>query len=363
MPFDDSEVGLRAQSMAAIRKDRSPMLASAVETLEAAIWLMAGGSYAQAVSLLHTSIELSLKAELDRVHRALIADKRSLDYSDLKSILKEEFAAHPRGRALTIPAFDIDKTITFLEAVERVGDLYPEIIRRWYGGSRKESTPLKDFHDLRNDIVHSGGRGSARIGEIEAILLVALPFLKTFLEAVLPEDVALEALVMPRVNRELKVAQKVAEHFRQKSPDVPIPSHVLACLSHLVVFNRTYIAEFLDRDGYVEDDGDRDFRLGEQAKREFENDERHHDFTGTCHICDNYSLFVSLELDEERSPPQVFVQALSCFKCGLLIEGDSPEALANVHFGPVDEHAIRAYLKDMGKSDLAASVLSRTQGG
>ena len=59
---------------------------------------------------------------------------------------------------------------------------------------------------------------------------------------------------------------------------------------------------------------------------------------------------------------EVFVQALSCFKCGLWLEGDSPEALANVHFGPVDADELTAYLKDIGKADLAAQVLSRTQG-
>ena len=200
------------------------------------------------------------------------------------------------------------------------------------------------------------------MGEVEAIVLVAFPFLKTFLGSVLPEDTTVEALVMRRVHREFEVAQNVAEHFRRESRELPIPVSVFGCLSRLIVFNRTYVAEFWDRDGYLEDEGNRDFRLGEHAKREFEDGARHHDFTGTCHICGNFSLLVSLELDEERSPPQVFVQALSCFKCGLWLAGDSPEALANVHFGPVDADEITAYLKDIGKADLAAQVLSRTQG-
>ena len=355
MPFDSQEVHWKSEAMEAIRRERSPLLASAIETLDAAIWVMAGGSHAQAVSLFHTVIELSLKAELDRVHRALIADRRSLEYNDLKRILRQEFAAHPRGQALAIPPFDIDKTITFLEAVDRVADLYREVIQPW----RKR---LEAFHLLRNDIVHAGRRGAAPMGEVEAIVLVAFPFLKTFLGSVLPEGTTVEALVMRRVYREFEVAQNVADHFRRESRELPIPVSVLGCLSRLIVFNRTYVAEFWDRDGYLEDEGDRDFRLGEQAKREFEDGTRHHDFTGACHICGNYSLLVSLELDEERSPPQVFVQALSCFKCGLWLEGDSPEALANVHFGPVDADELTAYLKDIGKADLAARVLSRTQG-
>jgi len=355
MPFDSYEVGRKSQAMEAIRRERSPLLASAIETLDAAVWVMAGGSHAQAVSLFHTAIELSLKAELDRVHRALIADRRGLEYNDLKRILRQEFAAHPRGQALSIPPFDIDKTITFLEAVDRVADLYREVIHPW----RKR---LGDFHLLRNDIVHAGRRGAASMDEVEAIVLVAFPFLKTFLGSVLPEGTTVEALVMRRVYREFEVVQNVAEHFRRESRDLPIPGGVLGCLSRLIVFNRTYVAEFWDRDGYLEDEGDRDFRLAEQAKREFETGERHHDFTGTCHICGNYSLLVSLELEEEKSPPQVFVQALSCFKCGLWLEGDSPEALANVHFGPVEADEIRAHLKNIGEADLADQVLSRTRG-
>jgi hypothetical protein len=73
MPFDSDEVHSKIEAMEAIRRERSPLLASAIETLDAAVWVLAGGSHAQAVSLFHTAIELSLKAELDRVHRALIS--------------------------------------------------------------------------------------------------------------------------------------------------------------------------------------------------------------------------------------------------------------------------------------------------
>jgi hypothetical protein len=354
MPFDSDEVQTKIQAMEAIRRERSPLLASAIETLDAAIWVMAGGSHAQAVSLFHTAIELSLKAELDRVHRALIADRRGLEYNDLKRILRQEFAAHPRGQTLSIPPFDIDKTITFLEAIDRVADLYREVIHPW----RKR---LEAFHSLRNDIVHAGLREAASMGEVEAIVLVAFPFLKTFLGAVLPDGATVEGLVMRRVYREFEVAQVVAEQLRRDQRVLPIPGSVIGCLSRLVIFNRTYVAEFWDRDGYSEDEGDRDFRLGEQAKREFERDAWHHDFTGTCHLCRNHSLLVSLKLDEEKSPPQVFVQALSCFKCGLWLEGDSPRALANLHFGPVEGDEIEAFLKDIGKANLAAQVLSRTR--
>ena len=48
MPFDSYEVGRKSQAMEAIRRERSPLLASSIETLDTAIWVMAGGSQAQA---------------------------------------------------------------------------------------------------------------------------------------------------------------------------------------------------------------------------------------------------------------------------------------------------------------------------
>lgn len=350
MPFDADEVYRKNGAMEAIRRERSPLLASSIETLDAATWVMAGGSHAQAVSLFHTAIELSLKAELDRVHRALIADRRGLEYNDLKRILRQEFAAHPRGQALSIPPFDIDKTITFLEAVDRVGDLYREVIQPW----RKR---LEAFHQLRNDIVHAGRRGPSPLGEIEAILLVAFPFLKTFLGAVLPAGATVESLVMRRIYREFEVAHQAVEHRKRKSSQDPIGADALACLSRLIVFNRSHVADLWDRDGYLLDEGDRDYELGEQAKREFERDGLHHDFTGLCRICSNHSALISLELEEERASPRVYVKALSCFKCGLRLDGDSPEAIANIHFGPVEPDQMRAYLKDIGEAELASQVL------
>jgi hypothetical protein len=68
-----------------------------------------------------------MKAELENIHRALVADTRQLSYTMLKSLLRNAFNQHPSGRKLEIPEADVEKTITFFEAVDRVRELHPSV--------------------------------------------------------------------------------------------------------------------------------------------------------------------------------------------------------------------------------------------
>jgi hypothetical protein len=77
-------------------------LRSSFESFMAALWLITDDNFPQALSLLHNSIELAFKAELEQIHPLLIADSKRLDYETLKIYLREEFLKHPRGLHINI---------------------------------------------------------------------------------------------------------------------------------------------------------------------------------------------------------------------------------------------------------------------
>lgn len=346
MPYDAVELHSQHKAIALLREHRPPMLASAIDTFNAAMWVVAGGRLPQAVSLLHTSIELALKSELDRVHRALVAGLKNLDYDDLKRILRNEFASHPKGRDMEIPPFDFDKTITFTDSVTRVGDLYKNTVPRW-------KTRLVQLHELRNDIVHSGIRGEKSIGYVDAILCVAFPFLDSFLKDILPEGASLENLTTPRVYRELAIASNVADE-KKKRKEV-LDGDLLEVVASVVKFNGSHLQALVDNMGWIEDEGERDYELRQRVLRAFEQRGYRPDFDNgnfandqSCRVCGESSLIVSLDVNELSDTPVVFVKAVVCYKCGLFLEGSTPASLVNVHFGAIPEDISRAFLRDTG---------------
>src|SRR5262245_18539002 len=162
MPYDALEYLKRELALKKIRESHSPLAVSAMESLDAALWLLGGRREPQALSLLHNAIELALKGELENIHRALIADGRRWGYEELKAILREAFLAHPRGASVNLPEFDIDRTITFDEAINRVKDLYPSLLTKW-------EKQLKKLHSFRNKLIHYGHEPSDISDFVEAI--------------------------------------------------------------------------------------------------------------------------------------------------------------------------------------------------
>jgi hypothetical protein len=160
MAYINVKTGFFLEERKKIQALNSTPLLSAVDSVEASLWLIAGGRIAQAVVLLDNAIEVALKSELERIHKILIADSKALgDFQILKSLLREAFQSHAAGSKLEIPEFDIERTIYFADAFDRVAELYPELKEKW----RDRLIPTrgrncKSLHDLRNDIVHSGGK-------------------------------------------------------------------------------------------------------------------------------------------------------------------------------------------------------------
>src|SRR5205823_64513 len=122
---DAVEYGIRLKTKHELREKYNPLVVSAAETLEAAVWLLSGSLIPQSLVMFHNTVELIFKAELARIHLALIADERRLKYEDLKALFREQLKNHPRGASVSASEFDIERTIAFGEAMKRVKELYP----------------------------------------------------------------------------------------------------------------------------------------------------------------------------------------------------------------------------------------------
>jgi hypothetical protein len=218
----------------------SRLLLSAVDFIEASLWLIAGDRLAQALVMLDNAIEVALKGEFDRIHRILIANTKELnDFRTLKSLLRDAFLKHPSGGNIDIPAFDIDKTIYFDEASDRVAELYPGLSQAWRKrlissrGGRQDS-----LHSLRNNIVHYGSNREASGRYAEAIVETAFPFLEELFQRITGNTVSLPHLLMAWIYREVEVAQLVLRDLQneQKPPE----PYAITTLQHHVLW--TYAA-------------------------------------------------------------------------------------------------------------------------
>jgi hypothetical protein len=106
---------------------KSRLLSNVVDVIFGSLWLIGGDQYSQALVMLDTAIELAFKGELERISPILIADTRNLNLATLKSFLRDSFLQHPAGKNQTIPELDIERTINFQSAFERMVDLYPAL--------------------------------------------------------------------------------------------------------------------------------------------------------------------------------------------------------------------------------------------
>jgi hypothetical protein len=162
-----------------LQEFNSRLLLSAVDFVEASLWLLAGDRCAQALVMLDNAIEVALKGELERIHRILNASTRELaDFKALKSLLKDAFMNRPCGGRIDIPEFYIEEPIYFEDAFDRVAELYPGLSE----SGRKRLTSSRgghrdSLHGLRNNIVHYGMNTEARGRYAEAIVDTAVPFL------------------------------------------------------------------------------------------------------------------------------------------------------------------------------------------
>ena len=190
--------------------------------------------------MLDNAIEVSLQGELDRIHRILIANTKELnDFRTLKSLLRDAFLKHPPGGCVDIPEFDIEKTIYFDEALDRVAELYPGLRQAW----RKRLTSSRgghqdSLHSLRNNIVHNGSNCEASGRYAEAIADTAFPFLEERFQRITGNTVSLPHLLMEWIYREVEFTRLVLRDLQneQKPPQL----YAIKTLQHHVFW--TYAA-------------------------------------------------------------------------------------------------------------------------
>jgi hypothetical protein len=168
--------------------------------------------------MLDNAIEVALQGELDRIHRILIANTKDLnDFRTLKSLLRDAFLKHPSGGCVDIAEFDIEKTIYFDEAFDRVAELYPGLRQAW----RKRLTSSRGGHQeslrsLRNNLVHNGSNREASGRYAEAIADTAFPFLEELFQRITGNTVSLPHLLMEWIYREVEVARLVLCDLRNE---------------------------------------------------------------------------------------------------------------------------------------------------
>jgi hypothetical protein len=329
-----------------VKKLESRLVSSAVNMVEAAYWLIAGDSFAQALVLFDGAIELLLKGELERVHPILIADKQSLaNYDLLLTFVKDSFNRHPFGKNLHIPDIDIERTIYFGEAFDRIAKFYHPILDKWRG-------PLvNSLHKLRNEIVHHGGSATARGQYVSAIIEVALPFIEEFLALVTqhyPEPIRLSHLLFEWVYREVSVAQKVLNDLLRSG--LPPAAYAIAPLAHHILWTNTQWPKPTDDQGTIASHG-----LGSW----FEFDQRYKNPKGwnnvvtiDCPICgsdtregDLIPARVLLE-DEPLGRKQLVPEGFICLVCGFEIN-PSQKYLARHFVPPIPPETAAAFLKDI----------------
>jgi len=277
-----------------------------LESVEAALWLIAGGRQAQALVQFQSAVEVALKAFLNRIDPTLAVEAGSTD-----------------GR-----------TIKFKKAVGKVADRLP-----WVAGWTGR---LGDLFDLRNEVAHRGSNGATEGRYAECIATVAFPFLGEFLRQK-PHELSLENAMTPDIRRELQVADKVCEKLCQGS--LPVGPYVLYTVGLATRYAWVDWPRPEHRPGVLSSRND-DFELAEQARKYLpaawgdEVVENH-----LCAICCGVNLFVHVRhvAEPER---RLIPLAARCPKCGLEID-DEDRYLAEHHVRPFPPEVVDRYFKDL----------------
>lgn len=311
----------------------SQLLTNALELIDSALWLIAGGRHSQAISALHNAIELTFKAELERVHRVLIADNRQLDYKSLKSLLKDAFLNHPQGKSLVIEDYDLEKTITFTEALARTKDLYPSI-GKW-------ERQLKQLQFARNDIVHYGSDATKKDEYVLLIATVAFPFLAEFLSV--SNGIDLRKLVGPDIYREVDVAYSVCKDIQEKNQ--VLFRNALKTVQRAMLYRNVEFPQPTDSAGWIKDNFDREFEAEESLKRELRQRWNGEIIDAPCKICGSIHAFAELDRIDETVSSDMAPLSLACAVCGLVLSReDSP--LPQLHYGVISASDILQAMPD-----------------
>jgi hypothetical protein len=333
----------------------SKLLQSTVDFIQASLWLIAGNQLAQALVMLDNAIEVALKGELERIHRILIADRKSLgDFKALKSLLRDAFMMHPSGNSVEIPDFDIERTIYFDEAFDRVAELHPGLSANW----RKRLMPSKggqkeSLHALRNDIVHYGGDPNSSERYMVAIVDIAFPFLEELFNRITGNTVSLPHLLMEGIYREAEVARNVLHDLRNENATKNL--YAIKTLQHHTRWTFDAQPSPSDDLDVIEISGKTKWEKYVERQRSelFKIWDDSLSVEIPCPVCDSKTgdgSYVQAQVLLEKEPVddnQLIAEGFNCFICGLRI---SPEErfLARHFVGQIPENISTVYLKDIG---------------
>lgn len=309
------------------RQSLSGLALNALDQIDAALWLIAGRRFSQAITALHTAVELLLKAELEKLHPLLIANR--IDFPRLKYLLKERLPP-PQIPPGELP--DIDRTIQFHDALARVCDLYPDV-RKW-------EKSLQKVQRARNNVVHHHDGGDAN-KYVHLICNSALPFLEEFVSRFTGID--LEKLLGRDVYREIRVACRLCEEL--ESAGWTNYWHALKTVRTVMLYRDVEFPEPFDEQGWAVDDSDREFATADSLRRELADTWQGEIIRVDCRICGSYHAYAGVDEFDDEMLTDMDPHSLACACCGLRIERHDT-GLAKVHFGAVSAAMIEQSMAD-----------------
>jgi hypothetical protein len=327
--------GKRRDFLAAIGAYGNPGVFSALESLEASLWLLSNGMISQTLFLLHHTIEVAMKGLLEEVHVLLTLD--SLEYDLAKGLIRERMKAHRLTSHITRFAnpddYDPRRTCGFEEAFKRVRDMvtFPSISTR----------QVDQLNKHRNRIMHYGGRDEELFDYLESILTVALPLLEEFYANAYHLQIA-DYLFAP-VARELSVARQYVELAKENSglPRSRI-MHPFTCrYQSKLVIGMAHI--LFDSEGDLRDTWEWQYELRERKRRELEMNGW--DVVGEradteCVTCGAHYCIVAVSEPHYIDGEEVYdAVAVHCPSCGLFLDTTHRD-LARLHYGPITKERI-----------------------
>lgn len=328
---EDLNYGLQAEFLKKVREFGTAGAGAALETLDAAMLLLAWGKVPQALVMLHQTIEVALKALLEEVHVLLVLQEMNFELA--KGLAKDHLQKHRLGRRITNfidpETFDPQRTCQFMDAYRRASQLI-----------EFKSVDVKTvdrINKLRNAIAHYGGKPEESFNYLDVILNGALPWLTEFYREAYGGE--LSHYLFGPCYRELVVAGEYLGRCKQ-SQDLP-RGRILSPFAH------RFLLESIVGSGRLLFDSEGSMRDTSEWKMEnLEADFQHYEMKWSefrvvgevgqldCVIC-GQSCIVALEEPRKVDGETIYHPvAIHCPNCGLHLDPDYSE-LVQLHYGSI----------------------------
>ncbi len=328
IPIAHEGIGYRAEFVAVLRRQRSPMFLSAAESIDAAIILLVFQQVSQAYQLLMQALEVSLKGVLDNVKQmgisAWIAQNPTLapnllnaNPTQLKERLQENL-----------------KLKTLIGAFREVSD--------FIDFSAHSRNAIDRLNETRNRLAHQGGIGSQTGNYVREIVNDILPVLDELYRKFL--NLHLGDFLFQDVARELVVAARFLKH---RPTDKRCWSKALTLVG-CAYLHRRHLApgpDPFDEDGFEKVDFELRCnewdKVSEKLQRAGSNSDVLEEGYLTCHICgERCVLATDGELHHEGGL-HLEITSMACPYCHLLIPEEYAD-LAAIHYGRIDQELLGA---------------------